>query len=42
LMMITNYKDQMDKAIECGAVPGYGKDKLYDKETVELLSEYLG
>ncbi len=42
LMMITNFKEQMDKAIECGAVPGYGKDKLYDKETVELLSKYLG
>lgn len=42
LMMVTNYKDQMDKAIESGAVAGYGKDKLYDKETVELLSKYLG
>lgn len=41
-MMVTNYKDQMDKAIESGAVEGYGKDKLYDKETVELLSKYLG
>ncbi len=42
LMMITNFKDQMDEAIKCGAVPGYGKDKLYDEETVELLSKYLG
>lgn len=42
LMMVTNYKDQMDKAIGSGAVAGYGKDKLYDKETVELLSKYLG
>ena len=41
LMMITNYKDQMDKAVEIGAVPGYGKDKLHDKETLELLSKYL-
>jgi hypothetical protein len=41
LMMITNLQDQMDKAIECGAVPGYGKDKLHDKDTIELLSEYL-
>jgi len=32
----------MDEAIKCGAVPGYGKDKLYDKETLELLSKYLG
>ena len=41
LMMVTNYKDQMDKAIEEGAVPGYGKDKLHDKDTIELLSKYL-
>ena len=42
LMMITNFKEQMDEAIKCGAVPGYGKDKLYDEETVELLGKYLG
>ncbi len=42
LMMVTNYKEQMDKAIECGAVEGYGKDKLHDKKTVELLRKYLG
>ena len=42
LMMVTNYKDQMDKAVESGAVSGYGKDRIYDKETIELLSEYLG
>ena len=41
LMMVTNYKDQMDKAVEIGAVPGYGKDKLHDKETIELLSKYF-
>ncbi len=41
LMMITNFKDQMDEAIKCGAVPGYGKEKLYDEETVKLLSNYL-
>ncbi len=42
LMMVTNYKDQMHKAIESGAVEGYGKDKLHDEKTVELLSKYLG
>ena len=42
LMMVTNYKDQMHNATKCGAVEGYGKDKLHDKKTVELLSEYLG
>lgn len=42
LMMITNYKDQMDLAIKAGAVPGYGKDDLHSQETIELLSQYLG
>ncbi len=42
LMMITNYKDQMDIAVKIGAVPGYGKDMLNDKKTIELLSKYLG
>ena len=42
LMMVTNLKDQMHKAIQSGAVEGYGKNKLHDKKTVELLSEYLG
>ncbi len=41
LMMVTNYKDQMDKAVEEGAVPGYGKDMIHDKDTIELLSQYL-
>ncbi len=41
LMMITNYKDQMDIAVKIGAVPGYGKDSLYDIETIELLRKYL-
>lgn len=41
LMMVTNYKDQMDKALEIGAVPGYGKDNLNDKETIELLGKYI-
>jgi hypothetical protein len=31
----------MDLAVKGGAVPGYGKDKLYDKETIKLLGKYL-
>ncbi len=42
LMMVTNYKDQMDIAVKTGAVPGYGKEELYDMETIELLRKYLG
>ncbi len=41
LMLVTNYKDQMDLAVKTGAVPGYGKDELYDKETKDLLGKYL-
>lgn len=41
LMMVTNYKDQMDLAVKSGAVLGYGKDKLYAKETIKLLGKYL-
>ncbi|GAX59468.1 response regulator [Candidatus Scalindua japonica] len=41
LLMVTNYKDKMDEAVGFGAVPGYGKDKLHDKETLELLGKYL-
>lgn len=41
LIMVTNYKDQMDKAVEIGAVPGYGKDEMHTNETLELLSKYL-
>ena len=41
LMLVTNFKEQMDKAVELGAVPGYGKDKLHDKETIALLSKYF-
>ncbi len=41
LMLVTNYKEQMDLAVKNGAVPGYGKDKLYDKETIDLLGKYL-
>ncbi|GJQ60422.1 MAG: DNA-binding response regulator [Candidatus Scalindua sp. AMX11] len=42
LMMVTNYKDQMDLAIENGAVMGYGKEKLHDNDTITLLGRYLG
>ncbi|MGR3319797.1 MAG: response regulator [Candidatus Anammoxibacter sp.] len=41
LMLVTNYEDQMDLAVKNGGVPGFGKDKLFDKETVELLGNYL-
>ena len=41
LMLVTNYEDQMDLAVKSGGVSGFGKDKMFDKETVELLGIYL-
>ena len=41
LMMVTNYKEQMELAVEGGAVMGYGKDNLHNKETINLLGKYL-
>ncbi|MFQ5713493.1 MAG: hypothetical protein ACE5GU_05635 [Candidatus Scalinduaceae bacterium] len=41
LMLVTNHRDQMDLAVQCGAVMGFGKDKLYDKETIKLLGNFL-
>lgn len=41
LMMVTNYEDHMKRAIENGAVPGFGKNNLFKKKTIELLGKYL-
>ncbi|MAG01738.1 response regulator [Candidatus Pacearchaeota archaeon] len=43
VMLITNYKDKMDEAMEHGAVEGFGKEDLFnDSERVkQVLSEYL-
>ncbi len=42
LMLVTNYQDHMDLAVESGGVPGFGKDALSSNETIELLRKYLG
>ena len=41
LMLVTNYQDQMDLAVQNGGVPGFGKNGLSNKKTVELLRNYL-
>lgn len=41
LMLITNYDDQMDMAVKNGGVPGFGKDKLFDEDTIKVLEKYL-
>ncbi len=42
VMLVTNYEEQQEKAIELGAVHGFGKLALRDDETRERLAPYLG
>ena len=41
MMMITNYEDHQQRAIEAGAVRGFGKLNLNAKATREQLAGYL-
>jgi len=44
IMLITNFHDKMQEAIEHGAVQGFGKDSIYkeDEKAEEVLEKYLG
>lgn len=42
VMMITNYSQYQDLAVEAGGVPGFGKSALQTPATVQLLQQYLG
>src|SRR6478609_3714435 len=41
-MLITNYPDQQEIAVQAGAVPGFGKEELYTDETKSKLTKILG
>lgn len=41
IMLITNFPDKMDEAVKHGAVRGFGKQKLEDPDTINLLEKYL-
>ena len=41
VMLVTNYSEHQDAAVELGAVPGFGKLALQAPETLELLRGYL-
>lgn len=41
IMMISNFEDAQQRAMDAGAVPGFGKSALNDQATVELLNQYL-
>ena len=42
VMLITNYPDHQQRAVEAGAEPGFGKARLDHPETRERLRAFLG
>ena len=42
VMLVTNYEEHQQSAIEAGCVRGFGKLALQDPGTVDLLQPYLG
>ncbi len=41
VMLVSNFPDAQNAALEAGAVPGFGKASLANPSTIELLSQYL-
>ena len=41
IMMISNFDSAQANAVAAGAVPGFGKDFLFDPQTTALLARYL-
>lgn len=42
VMMVTNYEDHQQLAVDAGAVPGFGKLSLREQATRQRLEPYLG
>ena len=42
IMLVTNYEEHQQAAIEIGCVRGFGKLALQDPATIDLLQQYLG
>ena len=42
VMMITNYSEHQQLAVQAGAELGFGKSDLYRPETIEMLAPFLG
>lgn len=42
VMLVTNYDEHQQEAMDAGAVMGFGKLALQDEATRELLEPYLG
>ncbi len=41
VMLVSNYPEYQDVAVQAGAVRGFGKNSLYHRATVDLLARYL-
>ncbi|HEX3870308.1 MAG TPA: response regulator [Pirellulales bacterium] len=41
VMLVSNYAEHQDKAVEEGAVPGFGKAELARPETAQRVKRYL-
>lgn len=41
LMLVTNYKDQMELSVKHGGVQGFGKDAMTESSTIAILEKYL-
>ncbi len=41
VMLITNYAEHQQTAVEAGAIPGFGKAELSSPETIRRLAEVL-
>ena len=42
VMLVSNYEDAQQAAVEAGALPGFGKSQLADPLTADRLQEVLG
>jgi CheY-like chemotaxis protein len=42
VMLVSNYPEAQQAAIEAGAVPGFGKAQLSDSATIDCLALHLG
>jgi len=41
IMMVSNFEEAQQQAVEAGAVEGFGKDAIFEDSTAEQLSKYL-
>jgi two-component system chemotaxis response regulator CheY len=42
IMLVSNFPEAQDEAVAAGAIPGFGKSALHERETIDKLRPYLG